>query len=111
MIWAHKELWDLWLAMSSLMVTQEVCPRPGKCVRLVTFNCTVGEARLKHVCSTRGSVIQFVQLLPSILSIYSIHFKIPSFGVQQHPEQHHIKDTFPDALMSATVHFRSEVAN
>ena len=68
MIWVHKELWDLWLAVSSLMVTQEVCPRPGKCVRLVTFKCTAGEARLKHVCSTGGSVIQFVQFSHSVVS-------------------------------------------
>ena len=50
------------------MVTQEVCPRPGKCVRLVTFKCTAGEARLKHVCSTGGSVIQFVQFSHSVVS-------------------------------------------
>ena len=62
MIWAHKELWDLWLAVSSLMATQEACPRPGKRVRLVTFKCTAGEASLKHVRSTRGSVIQFSSL-------------------------------------------------
>ena len=59
LILAHKELWDLWLAVSSLMATQEACPRPGKRVRLVAFKCTAGEARFKHVLSTGGSVIQF----------------------------------------------------
>ena len=84
LISAHKELWDLWLAVSSLMAAQEACPRPGKRVRLVALKCTAGEARFKHVLSTGGSVIQVSSVTQLCRLLDPMDCSTPGFPVLHH---------------------------